>query len=62
QILIEGYRNDKATGAIAFDDINFSNCGIIAKNSTCFSTESKCDNKNCVSTSRLCDFNDDCGD
>ncbi|CAF0808194.1 unnamed protein product, partial [Brachionus calyciflorus] len=61
-IEIEGSRTFSVNGYLTIDDIEFKSCDIPKPKLNCTYGESKCDNSVCVSTSRLCDFTDDCGD
>ncbi|GFN85437.1 MAM and LDL-receptor class a domain-containing protein, partial [Plakobranchus ocellatus] len=49
-------------GDVAIDDIQMINCEFPPIVDTCKPTESRCTRGSCVDVSRICDFNDDCGD
>jgi hypothetical protein len=50
-------------GEIGIDDIKFSkSCHININPETCEESKFQCQNGLCVERSKLCDFNDDCGD
>ncbi|XP_076601190.1 MAM and LDL-receptor class A domain-containing protein 1 [Chaetodon auriga] len=61
-ILFEASRTFIKPGHIAIDDIDFTNCSLPEPQPFCPENMFLCNSSVCVEHSRVCDFNDDCGD
>ncbi|KAH3887722.1 hypothetical protein DPMN_011741 [Dreissena polymorpha] len=60
QLLFEAVKR-LTTGAMAIDDVSFSNCQVTHA-TTCNADQFSCGNSVCVGNNLLCDFSNDCGD
>eukprot|EP00057_Strongylocentrotus_purpuratus_P018000 XP_011672474.1 PREDICTED: MAM and LDL-receptor class A domain-containing protein 1 [Strongylocentrotus purpuratus] len=62
-VKFQSVRTFEVLGDIAIDDIRMESCALpVPQTQDCESDEFRCDNDACITTRRLCDFTDDCGD
>ncbi|KAJ8011341.1 hypothetical protein DPEC_G00057130 [Dallia pectoralis] len=61
-LLFRASRASSQLGDIAIDDILFLNCTLPEAQDSCTADTFTCSNRVCVSSTRVCDFTDDCGD
>ncbi|XP_077978862.1 MAM and LDL-receptor class A domain-containing protein 1-like [Glandiceps talaboti] len=62
KVIIEAERRYNTLGDIAIDDIEFQGCALPVVQPSCNSDEFRCTRGSCVAKTRVCDYNDDCGD